>query len=82
MYDMLAFALGVQELAIIGLFGVLIFGKKLPEVGRSLGRSFVEFKKGLSGVEDEIKTVKQGLDINTLPPPVMEHNVQKQKVEA
>jgi sec-independent protein translocase protein TatA len=32
---------------------VLLFGKRLPEVGRSLGRGIVEFKKGLNGVGDE-----------------------------
>jgi len=33
---------------------VLLFGKRLPEVGRSLGRGIVEFKKGLNGVVDEL----------------------------
>ena len=33
---------------------VLLFGKRLPEVGRSLGKGIVEFKKGLSGVADEM----------------------------
>jgi sec-independent protein translocase protein TatA len=32
---------------------VLLFGKRLPEVGRSLGKGIVEFKKGLSGAVDE-----------------------------
>ncbi|MBL8874370.1 MAG: twin-arginine translocase TatA/TatE family subunit [Phycisphaerae bacterium] len=41
------------HLAIILFFGLLIFGKRLPEVGRGLGRSIVEFKKGLKGIEDE-----------------------------
>lgn len=41
------------HLAIILFFGLLIFGKRLPEVGRGLGRSIVEFKKGLKGIEDD-----------------------------
>ncbi len=44
-----------EILLILGL-GLLLFGRKLPEVGRSLGRGIVEFKKGLKGVEDEIHT--------------------------
>ena len=28
---------------------VLLFGKRLPEVGRSLGKGIIEFKKGLAG---------------------------------
>ena len=47
---------GGSEWIIIALFGLLLFGKRLPEVGKSLGKSIVEFKKGLKGVEDEIHT--------------------------
>lgn len=45
--------IGWQELVILAVLGVLIFGKRLPEVGRSIGRGIVEFKKGLSGIEEE-----------------------------
>jgi sec-independent protein translocase protein TatA len=37
------------------VIGVLLFGKRLPEVGRSLGKGIVEFKKGLKGLEDEVE---------------------------
>lgn len=47
---------GVTEWIIIGALGLLIFGKRLPEVGRSLGKGIVEFKKGLKGIDDEIET--------------------------
>jgi sec-independent protein translocase protein TatA len=43
------------EWIIIAAFGLLLFGKRLPEVGRSLGKGIVEFKKGLKGVEDEVE---------------------------
>lgn len=46
---------GPLEWVIIAGLGLLIFGKRLPEVGRSLGKGIVEFKKGLSGVEDDVK---------------------------
>ena len=36
--------------------GLLLFGRRLPEVGRSLGKGIVEFKKGIKGIEDEIET--------------------------
>ncbi len=48
------FGLGTWEMMIVLLIAVLLFGKRLPEVGRSLGKGLVEFKKGLHGVEDEI----------------------------
>ena len=49
--------IGPLEIGIILLIALLIFGKRLPEVGKSMGRSIVEFKKGLSGVEDDIEQV-------------------------
>ena len=46
--------LGAWEIVMLLALGLLLFGRKLPEVGRSLGRGIVEFKKGLKGVEDEV----------------------------
>lgn len=40
--------IGLPELIVLGLIGLLVFGRRLPEVGRSLARSIVEFKHGLS----------------------------------
>jgi sec-independent protein translocase protein TatA len=52
-----------QELLIIGLVAVLLFGRRLPEVGRNLGRALVEFKKGLRGVKDEVdETIDEATD--------------------
>ncbi|MEX0718117.1 MAG: twin-arginine translocase TatA/TatE family subunit [Planctomycetaceae bacterium] len=54
MIDLLAFFMpGWQELLIVGFIVLLLFGKRLPSVMRSLGTSIVEFKKGVSGIEDE-----------------------------
>ncbi|MBX3316111.1 MAG: twin-arginine translocase TatA/TatE family subunit [Phycisphaeraceae bacterium] len=47
--------IGTTELIVILAIGLLLFGKRLPEVGKSLGKGIVEFKKGLKGVEDEIE---------------------------
>src|SRR5450432_2848078 len=41
---------------VIGLVALLLFGRRLPEVGRSLGKGIIEFKKGLAGIEDDINT--------------------------
>ena len=52
----LAFGLpGGWEWAAILILGLLIFGRRLPEVGRSVGKSIVEFKKGIKGIEQEIE---------------------------
>ena len=56
----LAFGMpGWQELLILGVIGLLIFGKRLPEVGRSIGKGIVEFKKGLAGIDEEVEAAVQ-----------------------
>jgi sec-independent protein translocase protein TatA len=45
-----------QDWLIILIIGVLLFGRRLPEIGRYLGKGIVEFKKGLKGVEDEVES--------------------------
>jgi sec-independent protein translocase protein TatA len=50
------FQLSPMEILIILGLGVLLFGRKLPDVGRYLGKGIVEFKKGLKGLEDEADT--------------------------
>ena len=51
-------ALGMPSMGewmVIAAIGLLFFGKRLPEVGRSLGKGIVEFKKGLKGIEDDVE---------------------------
>lgn len=59
---------GWGELLIIAFIGLLLFGKRLPEVGRSLGKGIVEFKKGLRGIEDEVEnSVNRSSQTPSLP---------------
>lgn len=44
------------ELLIVGIVALLLFGKRLPEVARSLGKGITEFKKGVRGIEDEVES--------------------------
>ena len=50
------FTLSPMELIIVAVLGVLLFGRRLPEVGRYLGKGIVEFKKGMRGLEDEVES--------------------------
>ena len=57
-------SIGMPELIIIFVIALVIFGpKKLPELGRSLGRSLSEFKKASnelrSTLEEEIRIEEQ-----------------------
>lgn len=47
-------SVGPWETILLGLVCLLIFGNKLPSVMRSLGKSVIEFKKGISGIEEDI----------------------------
>jgi sec-independent protein translocase protein TatA len=42
-----------MHLLILLVVGILVFGKRLPEIGRYLGKGIVEFKKGMKGLEDD-----------------------------
>lgn len=46
--------LGPLEIVLIAVVALLLFGRRLPEVARSLGKGVTEFKKGLKDIEDEV----------------------------
>ena len=53
---------GPWELAIIAIIALILFGRRLPEVGKSLGKGIVEFKKGLKEVQDEVTKTADDID--------------------
>jgi len=46
---------GGVELLVVAFVGVLLFGNRLPKIMRSIGSSVVEFKKGVKGIEEDLK---------------------------
>ena len=50
------FNLSPTSMVLLLILGVLLFGRKLPEIGKYLGKGIVEFKKGMRGMEDEIES--------------------------
>ncbi|MCA9106805.1 MAG: twin-arginine translocase TatA/TatE family subunit [Pirellulaceae bacterium] len=42
------FNIGMQEMFLLGIVAIVLFGKRLPEVAKSLGGSYREFRKGLN----------------------------------
>ena len=68
------FGIGVTELVILLVALLIIFGpKRLPEMGRSLGKGMREFKDSISGKDDD-EPVHHRL-AQELPPPEDEHPV-------
>jgi TatA/E family protein of Tat protein translocase len=48
--------LSFQDLIVIFLILLLVFGaKRMPEIGRAMGKTLSEFRKGLKEAEDEVK---------------------------
>lgn len=52
----LAWGFSGWELGVLLVLGLLIFGRRLPELGRSVGKTIVEFKKGLAGIESDVNS--------------------------
>jgi len=60
------FGIGIWEILILLLVVLLVFGpKRLPEMGRSLGKGMREVKDSISGIEKEDEPEPQ----RQLPPP-------------
>lgn len=54
------FNIGFQEIIIIAIIALLIVGpKKLPDLAKSLGKSFGEFRRATDGLTDDIKQTLQ-----------------------
>jgi len=64
------FGLGFQELVIVGIVAVLLFGKRLPEVARSLGKSYNEFRRGLTDIQSTFDYTETGSTASRYKPPV------------
>ena len=57
------FGLGMQEIIIIALIVLLLFGgKKIPELMKGLGKGVKSFKEGMSEVEKEVSDIKKDIE--------------------
>ena len=63
------FGISIWELMILLIVLLLIFGaKRLPEMGRSLGKGMREFKDSVTGVEEAVTTTTPTPTTVELPP--------------
>jgi sec-independent protein translocase protein TatA len=73
------FGIGIWEILILLLVLLLVFGpKRLPEMGRSLGKGMREFKDSISGKDDEKDEYVHPTPVE-LPPAVEEPEPQRER---
>lgn len=54
-FPLAIFGIGTNELLILGVIAVLLFGTRLPKIARSFGQSVTEFKKGMKEIRDDVE---------------------------
>lgn len=48
------FGLSVQELVVVAVVAVLLFGRNLPDVARKAGKSYKQFRSGLNDLQSQL----------------------------
>jgi len=76
------FDIGFQELIIIFVVALLVFGpEKLPEVGRTLGKWMIEIRRGIQHakvqMESEVSDLEKEADRGAVNPPQAEEGPRK-----
>ncbi len=65
------FDLGMQELIVIFIVALIVFGpKRLPELGRTIGKGLAELKRAMHGVKEqmdaELHEIKQPVSLDAV----------------
>ncbi len=59
-FNILAFGMpGTWEWIIVLVIALLIFGRRLPEIAKGLGKSITEFKKGVKEAKDDVDDIAE-----------------------
>lgn len=75
------FGIGLPEMAVIMVVALLVFGpKKLPEIGRSLGKTIRSFQDASKEFETEFKKEAQNLEKSVQMNAQLESSSEQQKV--
>ena len=73
---------GSSELLVLAVVAVLLYGERLPEVARSWGKQFTDFKKGLDGIRREFESAVHSASGTATQSPVKEEAEEFDREEA
>ena len=59
-------SIGYQELIVIAVVAVILFGGRLPDVARTIGQSYQQFRKGLSDLQSTFDAGVNSTDNNSI----------------
>ncbi|HEY3054325.1 MAG TPA: TatA/E family twin arginine-targeting protein translocase [Thermoanaerobaculia bacterium] len=66
------FGLGVPELVLIFIVALIVFGpKRLPEIGRTLGKALGEFKKATDELKNTVEREVRLDELRQITPPLI-----------
>lgn len=61
-------SMGLGEMALIAVVAVVLFGGRLPEVARTFGGYYSQFRKSLADIQNSIKTdLDVSQELNEVP---------------
>ena len=67
----------------LAVLAVLLYGERLPEVARSLGKQFIDLKKSVQGIRDQFEEVTRGITTTVESPlPKAEATAQREQATA
>lgn len=55
-------SMGAQEMLIVGVLAILLFGERLPEVARKIGKQLTEFRRSVRGIQEEFTGALSGVE--------------------
>jgi sec-independent protein translocase protein TatA len=69
-------------LLFLGVVAVLLFGERLPEVARSFGKSFMELKRGVGNIREEMEDAINSAASTTTAAPHYEEKTDREEATA